>query len=81
MESYTILCCIMVYRINSYIILLLYYITMYHTMLCYIILFYISPSLPINSALFRVLESNFPGDPLSNSTDMRIPTPDNSESA
>ena len=25
--------------------------------------------------LLRVLESNFPGDPLSNSTDMRIPTP------
>ena len=24
--------------------------------------------------LLRVLESNFPGDPLSNSTDMRIPT-------
>ena len=23
----------------------------------------------------RVLESDFPGDPLSNSTDMRIPTP------
>ena len=28
-------------------------------------------------SLLRVLESNFPGDPLSNSTDMRIPTPDN----
>ena len=27
--------------------------------------------------LLRVLESNFPGDPLSNSTDMRIPTPEN----
>ena len=25
--------------------------------------------------LFRVLESNFPGDSLSNSTDVRIPTP------
>ena len=25
--------------------------------------------------LLRVLESNFPGDPLSNSTGMRIPTP------
>ena len=25
--------------------------------------------------LLRVLESNFPGDSLSNSTDMRIPTP------
>ena len=25
--------------------------------------------------LFRVLESNFPGDPLSNSTDIGIPTP------
>ena len=24
--------------------------------------------------LFRVLESSFPGDPLSNSTDMRVPT-------
>ena len=24
--------------------------------------------------LLRVLESNFPGDPLSNSTDMRMPT-------
>ena len=28
-------------------------------------------------SLLRVLESNFPGDPLSNSTDMRIPTPEN----
>ena len=28
-------------------------------------------------SLLRVLESNFPGDPLSNSADMRIPTPDN----
>ena len=26
-------------------------------------------------SLLRVLESNFPGDPLSNYTDMRIPTP------
>ena len=26
-------------------------------------------------SLLRVLESNFPGDPLKNSTDMRIPTP------
>ena len=26
--------------------------------------------------LLRVPESNFPGDPLSNSTDMRIPTPE-----
>ena len=25
--------------------------------------------------LLRVLESKFPGDPLSNSTDIRIPTP------
>ena len=28
-------------------------------------------------SLLRVLESIFPGDPLSNSTDMRIPTPEN----
>ena len=28
-------------------------------------------------SLLRVLKSNFPGDPLSNSTDMRIPTPEN----
>ena len=28
-------------------------------------------------SLLRVLESTFPGDPLSNSTDMRIPTPEN----
>ena len=28
-------------------------------------------------SLLRVLESNFPGEPLSNSTDMRIATPEN----
>ena len=32
-------------------------------------------------SLLRVLESNFPGDTLSNSTDMGIPTPYNEESA
>ena len=32
-------------------------------------------------SLLRVLESNFPGDPLSNSTDKRIRIPENLESA
>ena len=35
---------------------------------------YIRPVHLLCVFLLRVLESNFPGDPLSNSTDMRIPT-------
>ena len=37
------------------------------------IMSYASP--PIKSFRISVLESNFPGDSLYNSTDMRIPTP------
>ena len=51
----------MYYNVLSYT--RLYYATLYHT--------------PSRASLLRVLESNFPGDPLSNSTDMRIPTPEN----
>ena len=36
------------------------------------------PVRQLRVSLLRVLESNFPGDSLSNSTDMRIPTPENS---
>ena len=35
----------------------------------------IGPLHLLRVSLLRVLESNFPGDPLSKFTDMRIPTP------
>ena len=41
-------------------------------LLCYVIL---RPVHLLRVSLLRVLESNFPGDSLSNSLDMRIPTP------
>ena len=39
------------------------------------IFIHIRPVHLLRVSLLRVLESNFPGDSLSNSTDMRIPTP------
>ena len=72
-------------RIVSYrtigMIVTRYYFTLYcvmlcnvHAILCYIIL---RPVHLLRVSLLRVLESRLPGDSLSNSMDIIVPTPDN----
>ena len=56
----------------------LHYITLTYALYCIISYdLILSPVHLLRLSLLRVLESNFPGDPISNSTDMRIPTPEN----
>ena len=50
------------------------YVYIYYSIYIYIYI-YIPPVHLLRVFLLRVLESNFPGDSLYNSTDMRIPTP------
>ena len=53
-------------------------LSMYVCMYIYIYIYsYIRPVHLLRVFLLRVLESNFMGDSLSNSTDMIIPTPEN----
>ena len=51
------------------------YVCTYIYIYIYIHVYVVRPVHLLRVFLLRVLESNFPGDPLSNSTDMRIPTP------
>ena len=50
------------------------YIYIYIYICIYVLFEHLRPVHMLRVSLLRVLESNFPGDPLSNYTDMRIPT-------
>ena len=76
------MCVYMYIEIYVYVVAYVLSVVFRLFVLFFVIVFYIQvlptfirPVHLLRVSLLRVLEASFPGDPLQNSTDMRIPTP------